>query len=78
MHNETLPKLISYLCSSVHQARTGVVMNILGIMAVSLALNTWGIGMFDLGTYPEWAHPINKSALATDAHLSVLSLNATH
>ncbi|XP_075898210.1 Na(+)/dicarboxylate cotransporter 3 [Nelusetta ayraudi] len=59
-------------------ARTGVVMNILGIMAVSLALNTWGIAMFDLGTYPEWAHPVNKSALATDAHLSVLSLNATH
>lgn len=53
-------------------------MNILGIMAVSLAMNTWGIAMFDLGAYPEWAHPANKSALATDARLLGLPLNATH
>lgn len=60
------------------QAKTGVVMNILGVLAVSLAMNTWGIAMFDLNTYPEWAHPSNKSALVLDAPLStVQSLNAT-
>lgn len=53
-------------------------MNILGILAVSLALNTWGVAMFDLGTYPEWAHPVNKSAFANDVHLLIPPVNATH
>ncbi|XP_074499531.1 Na(+)/dicarboxylate cotransporter 3 [Sebastes fasciatus] len=58
--------------------KTGIVMNILGILSVSLALNTWGVAMFDLNTFPDWAHPINKTAVITDVHLStVQSLNAT-
>ncbi|XP_038579156.1 solute carrier family 13 member 3 [Micropterus salmoides] len=58
--------------------KTGFVMNILGVLSVSLAMNTWGVAMFNLNTYPEWAHPINKSALVTDVHSSsVQSLNAT-
>ncbi|KAK1898147.1 Solute carrier family 13 member 3 [Dissostichus eleginoides] len=55
--------------------KTGIVMNILGILCVSLAMNTWGVAMFDLNSYPEWAHPINKTL--TDVHLSHLALNAT-
>lgn len=62
----------------VPQVKTGFVMNILGILSVTLAMNTWGIAMFNLNTYPEWALPFNKSALVTNAHLSVAqSLNAT-
>ncbi|XP_034393149.1 solute carrier family 13 member 3 isoform X2 [Cyclopterus lumpus] len=58
--------------------KTGIVMNILGILCVTLAMNTWGVAMFDLHSYPEWAHPMNKSAAVTDMHLSpVQSLNAT-
>uniref|UniRef100_A0A8C9ZHI0 Solute carrier family 13 member 3 n=1 Tax=Sander lucioperca TaxID=283035 RepID=A0A8C9ZHI0_SANLU len=58
--------------------KTGFVMNILGILSVSLAMNTWGVAMFDLNVYPEWAHSINTSAVVTDVHLSpVQSLNAT-
>uniref|UniRef100_A0A3Q3RHN1 Solute carrier family 13 member 3 n=1 Tax=Mastacembelus armatus TaxID=205130 RepID=A0A3Q3RHN1_9TELE len=34
--------------------KTGFVMNILGILSVSLAMNTWGVAMFNLNTYPEW------------------------
>ncbi|XP_034094429.1 LOW QUALITY PROTEIN: solute carrier family 13 member 3 [Gymnodraco acuticeps] len=52
--------------------KTGIVMNILGILCVSLAMNTWGVAMFDLNSYPEWAHPINKTL--SDVHLA---LNAT-
>lgn len=56
------------------QVRTGVVMNILGILSVSLAMNTWGVAMFDLNAYPEWAHHMNRST----THLSPSqSLNAT-
>ncbi|XP_029283350.1 Na(+)/dicarboxylate cotransporter 3 [Cottoperca gobio] len=58
--------------------KTGIVMNILGILSVSLAMNTWGVAMFDLKSYPEWAMPHNKSAAVTDVHLSLVqSLNAT-
>ncbi|XP_042265845.1 solute carrier family 13 member 3 [Thunnus maccoyii] len=58
--------------------KTGCVMNVLGILSVSLAMNTWGVAMFNLNTYPEWAQPFNKSAVVTDVHLSsVQSLNAT-
>uniref|UniRef100_A0A3P8X3C3 Solute carrier family 13 member 3 n=1 Tax=Cynoglossus semilaevis TaxID=244447 RepID=A0A3P8X3C3_CYNSE len=42
--------------------KTGFVMNILGVLSISLAMNTWGVAMFDLNTYPEWALPINKTA----------------
>uniref|UniRef100_A0A673XJC9 Solute carrier family 13 member 3 n=1 Tax=Salmo trutta TaxID=8032 RepID=A0A673XJC9_SALTR len=35
--------------------KTGFVMNILGILSVSLAMNTWGRAMFSLETYPDWA-----------------------
>lgn len=49
-------------------AKTGVVMNILGILCVSLAMNTWGVAMFDLNSYPDWAQPFNKTAL-TDVRL---------
>uniref|UniRef100_A0A8C5BDL0 Solute carrier family 13 member 3 n=1 Tax=Gadus morhua TaxID=8049 RepID=A0A8C5BDL0_GADMO len=41
--------------------KTGVVMNILGVLCVSLAMNTWGVAMFDLNSYPEWAPPVNVS-----------------
>uniref|UniRef100_A0A671U5K1 Solute carrier family 13 member 3 n=1 Tax=Sparus aurata TaxID=8175 RepID=A0A671U5K1_SPAAU len=42
--------------------KTGFVMNILGVLSVALAMNTWGVAMFDLHSYPEWARPINKTA----------------
>ncbi|XP_072222981.1 Na(+)/dicarboxylate cotransporter 3 isoform X2 [Leuresthes tenuis] len=58
--------------------KTGIVMNILGVLSVSLAMNTWGVTMFNLNSYPEWAHPINKTAVITNVQLSyVQSLNAT-
>ena len=49
---------------SVPQVKTGVVMNILGVLCVSLAMNTWGQVMFDLNTYPDWARPLNVSTVA--------------
>ncbi|XP_042347006.1 solute carrier family 13 member 3 [Plectropomus leopardus] len=58
--------------------KTGIVMNILGILSVSLAMNTWGVAMFNLNTFPEWAQTINKSAIVPDVHLSAVQvLNAT-
>ncbi|XP_041860534.1 solute carrier family 13 member 3 isoform X2 [Melanotaenia boesemani] len=56
--------------------KAGFVMNILGILSVSLAMNTWGVAMFSLNTYPEWAHSINKTAVITNLS-SIQPLNAT-
>lgn len=58
--------------------KTGCVMNVLGVLSVSLAMNTWGVAMFGLNTYPDWAMPHNKTGILTDVHLSsVQALNAT-
>ncbi|XP_077369003.1 Na(+)/dicarboxylate cotransporter 3 [Festucalex cinctus] len=45
--------------------KTGFVMNILGLLSVTLAMNTWGQAMFNLDTYPDWARPLNQSAAHT-------------
>uniref|UniRef100_A0A8C7SUU1 Solute carrier family 13 member 3 n=1 Tax=Oncorhynchus mykiss TaxID=8022 RepID=A0A8C7SUU1_ONCMY len=58
--------------------KTGFVMNILGILSVSLAMNTWGRAMFSLETYPDWARPVNMSSTVTDIQLpSVPPFNLT-
>ncbi|XP_008302401.1 solute carrier family 13 member 5-like, partial [Stegastes partitus] len=37
-------------------AKTGIVMNIIGIGCISLAINSWGRAMFALDTFPSWAN----------------------
>uniref|UniRef100_UPI0037E8D879 Na(+)/citrate cotransporter n=1 Tax=Semicossyphus pulcher TaxID=241346 RepID=UPI0037E8D879 len=37
-------------------ARTGIVMNIIGILCITLAINSWGKAMFDLESFPAWAN----------------------
>ncbi|XP_055736235.1 Na(+)/citrate cotransporter-like [Salvelinus fontinalis] len=37
-------------------ARTGIVMNIIGILCITLAINSWGRAMFHLDTFPTWAN----------------------
>ncbi|NWW48922.1 S13A5 protein, partial [Pedionomus torquatus] len=36
--------------------KAGIVMNIIGVLCVTLAINTWGRAMFDLDTFPAWAN----------------------
>ncbi|KAM9785559.1 Na(+)/dicarboxylate cotransporter 3 [Neosynchiropus ocellatus] len=58
--------------------KTGLVMNILGILSITLAMNTWGVAMFDLNTYPDWARPLNATAVLPHGHgPAVRLLNAT-
>ncbi|KAJ8391289.1 hypothetical protein AAFF_G00090760, partial [Aldrovandia affinis] len=58
--------------------KTGAVMNVLGILAVSLAMNTWGLYMFDLSTYPDWAFPLNASrAISDPRNLTATRFNIT-
>ncbi|XP_067231829.1 solute carrier family 13 member 5a isoform X2 [Chanodichthys erythropterus] len=37
-------------------ARTGIVMNIIGILSITLAINSWGRAIFSLDTFPSWAN----------------------
>ncbi|XP_059931381.1 Na(+)/citrate cotransporter [Gadus macrocephalus] len=37
-------------------AKTGIVMNIIGILCITLAINSWGRAMFQLDTFPAWAN----------------------
>ncbi|NXD41353.1 S13A5 protein, partial [Copsychus sechellarum] len=36
--------------------KSGIVMNIIGVLSVTLAINTWGRPMFQLDTFPAWAN----------------------
>uniref|UniRef100_A0A673JSA3 Solute carrier family 13 member 3 n=1 Tax=Sinocyclocheilus rhinocerous TaxID=307959 RepID=A0A673JSA3_9TELE len=56
--------------------KTGFVMNILGILCVSLAMNTWGLHMFNLHIYPEWARPLNASSATVATH-AIVTMNMT-
>ncbi|CAL8353417.1 unnamed protein product [Lota lota] len=40
----------------VDMAKTGIVMNIIGILCVTLAINSWGKAMFQLDSFPAWAN----------------------
>nr|XP_020742858.1 solute carrier family 13 member 3 isoform X1 [Odocoileus virginianus texanus]XP_020742861.1 solute carrier family 13 member 3 isoform X1 [Odocoileus virginianus texanus] len=45
--------------------RTGLLMNLMGVLLLSLAMNTWAQTIFQLGTFPDWAdiHLSNVTAL---------------
>ncbi|XP_039720425.1 Na(+)/dicarboxylate cotransporter 3 isoform X2 [Pteropus medius] len=44
--------------------RTGFLMNLMGVLLLNLAINTWAQTIFQLGTFPDWAH--NHSATVTE------------
>ncbi|XP_062031634.1 solute carrier family 13 member 2 [Lepus europaeus] len=37
-------------------ARAGFMLNIIGVLVIMLAINSWGVPMFQLHTFPSWAH----------------------
>uniref|UniRef100_A0A8C7FIU1 Solute carrier family 13 member 2 n=1 Tax=Oncorhynchus kisutch TaxID=8019 RepID=A0A8C7FIU1_ONCKI len=37
-------------------AKAGFVLNIVGVITINIALNTWGAAMFNLNTFPDWAN----------------------
>ncbi|KAL2094596.1 hypothetical protein ACEWY4_009315 [Coilia grayii] len=41
-------------------AKAGCVLNLIGILSINLGINTWGTAMFQLNTFPEWAHNTSK------------------
>ena len=37
------------------QVKAGLGVNAIGVLAVLLAVATWGVPLFSLDTYPDWA-----------------------
>ncbi|XP_017348589.1 solute carrier family 13 member 2 isoform X1 [Ictalurus punctatus] len=42
-------------------AKAGFVLNLIGILCINLAINTWGTLMFKLDTFPLWANATSKA-----------------
>ncbi|XP_053313060.1 solute carrier family 13 member 2 [Spea bombifrons] len=40
----------------IDMAKAGFLLNILGVLTITLAINSWGYYMFNLGTFPSWAN----------------------
>ncbi|XP_053560567.1 solute carrier family 13 member 2-like [Bombina bombina] len=40
----------------IDMAKAGFLLNILGVLTITLAINSWGYYMFDLGSFPTWAN----------------------
>ncbi|XP_038659527.1 solute carrier family 13 member 3-like isoform X1 [Scyliorhinus canicula] len=53
--------------------KSGIVMNILGIFLLLLGINTWGMYVFELSTYPDWARIHTEDI----ANVTRISLNGT-
>ncbi|XP_075757359.1 Na(+)/dicarboxylate cotransporter 3 isoform X2 [Pelodiscus sinensis] len=59
-------------------ARTGLLMNLMGVLLLSLAMNTWAKSIFQLSTFPAWAniHAENITSLLPDVkNVTFSSLN---
>ncbi|KAI9538546.1 hypothetical protein NQZ68_012198 [Dissostichus eleginoides] len=37
-------------------AKAGLILNILGVITINIAINTWGVAMFNLNEFPSWAN----------------------
>ncbi|XP_046892120.1 solute carrier family 13 member 2-like [Hypomesus transpacificus] len=40
----------------IDMAKAGFILNIFGVLTINIALHTWGMAMFDLNTFPDWAN----------------------
>ena len=59
---------------SFRQAKAGIVMNLLAVIVLIICVNTYGVPMFDLKTFPNWA---GNAAKATTGGRSGIGANVT-
>ena len=45
------------------QVKSGIVMNVICIITLQFAMNTWGYAYFKLGEYPDWAGNITAGGI---------------
>ncbi|NXS43496.1 S13A4 protein, partial [Balaeniceps rex] len=49
-------------CQIKDMVKAGLGVNLIGLAVVMVAINTWGIRLFQLNTFPEWAAVINVTS----------------
>lgn len=69
-HHPAACKLISTNQICFTQVKAGWVLNILGVVVISIFINTYGMSYFDLYSFPEWA-ALPSSELTTMAPINV-------
>lgn len=60
-------------CFSAYQARAGFMLNIIGVLAIMLAINSWAVPIFDLYTFPSWAYSNSSSQCTASQPNTTLS-----
>ncbi|XP_060791222.1 solute carrier family 13 member 2 [Neoarius graeffei] len=45
----------------IDMAKAGAMLNIIGILCINLAINTWGVPMFKLNVFPSWANTTSRT-----------------
>ncbi|XP_036905029.1 solute carrier family 13 member 4 [Sturnira hondurensis] len=49
-------------CQIKDMVKAGLGVNVIGLVIVTVAINTWGITLFDLDTFPAWANNVTHQA----------------
>ncbi|KAM8774461.1 Na(+)/dicarboxylate cotransporter 3 isoform 1-T1 [Rhynchonycteris naso] len=49
--------------------RAGFLMNLIGVLLLNVAINTWAQAIFQLGTFPDWAHSHSANSTALPSTL---------
>ncbi|XP_037021772.2 solute carrier family 13 member 4 [Artibeus jamaicensis] len=49
-------------CQIKDMVKAGLGVNVIGLVIVTVAINTWGISLFDLDTFPAWASNVTDQA----------------
>jgi len=58
------------------QAKAGIVMNLLAVTVLIICINTYGVPMFDLKTFRDWAGKAGKGS-GTSSNVTLVCHNVT-
>ncbi|XP_068749614.1 Na(+)/citrate cotransporter-like isoform X2 [Montipora capricornis] len=58
-------------------AKAGLGMNLMAVAALLVCINTYGVAMFDLRNFPDWAKSAAGEGLGTNSNVTVICYNVT-
>lgn len=59
---------------SAYQARAGFMLNIIGVLVIMLAINSWAFPIFNLHTFPSWAYTNSTHCMASQPNTTLSNL----
>ena len=71
-------QLNAYVNFFFHQAKAGVGMNFLAVTVLIICVNTYGVLMFDLRNFPDWAAgAVKEGGSGTSSNVTLVCRNVT-